>query len=150
MPSTSPGRAFLANPWVSMATQGGHFKPYWMQSDWERAHPWNAPAGLRGGIGIDPTDPAVRKAAFESGGFGEISSWGTDATFQFFADPTIVAGKFIKRWSRSPAVPPPPSGSPRPPPDRQGQGGRDRRDRPGQVLRSAAFGTATSPSSTSN
>lgn len=43
-----------------------------------------------------------REKAFRDQNFGKIASWSSDFMFQWFADPTIVAGKAIKTYKKRP------------------------------------------------
>lgn len=93
----SPGQAVVANN-VKMQQNGGLE---------------GALALVAGGQGVaaakqmDPNNPLFaqdfnvlgekqRKAAFESGGFGQWASGGADTLIQFFLDPLVIAGKGLK------------------------------------------------------
>lgn len=92
----SPGQAVLSNP-VLPAGQLAQLAS--VQKSAITGNPMtniftNQLPGPHGGI--DPTDPAVRKAAFQSGGFGQIASGTTDAIFDWTVDPTVLAGAAAK------------------------------------------------------
>lgn len=81
--NVSPGQALAALPGTSPLTTGR-----------DLGTKYGVNTGVAGGI--DPTDPAVRKAAFESGGVGELTSWTGDAIFQYYANPQVLGGQALR------------------------------------------------------